>query len=221
MLFNIVGTIAFCPLLLVGSVLAQGPTTTVSAPGSRCTLPCPSESPTAPDPDRRFVCRDNRLGPVDLPSEPAIAEMLDGYDQFGGLCPQEYFHHWFNDTNQHYINPPGNGFLLDAYNRPMYTEVTIPAGTLLDRFGGLNASFLSILGTAYTRRAISPGNLSRRRSATAPIYYVFNVTQPIRAQFGRSAPWYGQQGGELQYYLPDTSTQALIDQGSLELLESL
>jgi hypothetical protein len=31
MLFNIVRTIAFCPLLLVGSVLAQGPTATVSA----------------------------------------------------------------------------------------------------------------------------------------------------------------------------------------------
>jgi hypothetical protein len=147
--------------------------------------------------------------------------MLGGYEQFGGVCPQDYFHHWFSDTNNHYINPPGNGFLQDAYNRSIYTEVTIPVGTLLDRFGGLNASFLSILGTAYTRRVISPGNLSRRNNATAHIYYVFNVTRPIQAQFGASAPWYGQPGGELQYFLPNTSTQALMNQGSLALIESL
>ncbi|KAH8703780.1 hypothetical protein BGW36DRAFT_444309 [Talaromyces proteolyticus] len=219
MLFNIVCTIAFCHFLLIGRVLAQTPTTTVPA-FSRCTSPCPTETPVG-QPDPRFVCGDNRLGPVDLPSEPPIAEMLGGYEQFGGLCPRDYFYHWFSDINQHYINPPGNGFLLDAYNRSMYTEVTIPVGTLLDRFGGLNASYLSILGTDYVRRSISPGNLSRRNSTTAAIYYVFNVTQPIPAQYGRSAPWYGQPGGELQYYLPNSSTQILIDQGSLELIESL
>ncbi|KAL3473426.1 hypothetical protein BJX99DRAFT_261355 [Aspergillus californicus] len=214
MLFNIVCTLAFYPLLLAGSVLAQEPTTTVP---TRTDSPCPTETPATPL--SGYVCSDYRLGPTSLPTASPIANMLVGYKQFGGVSPQAYFHHWFNSSASRpaYINPPGNGFELDAYGRPMFANVTFRVGDLLDRFGARNGSFLSRRGTPYAQRAVSPRNIS---PTSGFVYYLFNVTRAFDAQQGRSAPWFGQPGGEFQYYLQHNYTENLREDGYLDLLES-
>lgn len=48
-------------------------------------------------------------------------------------------------------------------------------------------------------------------------YNVYDVTEPITVTSGEAAPWFGYEGGGVQYELPD-SVINLINEGKFERL---
>lgn len=81
-----------------------------------------------------YICRDGRLGPKILPKRLPLGTVISNYDRFGGLGPDEFLEKW-TDENGTYVYPPQNGFVLDDQGKPISSNVTLPKGTLVDRFG--------------------------------------------------------------------------------------
>lgn len=81
-----------------------------------------------------YICRDGRLGPKILPKRLPLGTVISNYDRFGGLGPEEFLEKW-TDENGTYVYPPQNGFVLDDQGKPISSNVTLPKGTLVDRFG--------------------------------------------------------------------------------------
>ncbi|WP_124949928.1 glycohydrolase toxin TNT-related protein [Sulfuriferula thiophila] len=98
--------------------------------------------------------------------------------------------------------PPNRGFS----GKP--ETVTLPSGTLLDRYGSPNGTFASPAGTPFSARSLPES------SANAPLT-TYQVVEPIEVQAGTAAPWFGQPGGGVQYELPNT-IQQLLDSGQLK-----
>lgn len=138
--------------------------------------------------------------------------MLANYHPLGRECPQGYFDTFVNYTGT-ITYPPQQGFKLDINGTQIFSSITIPNGTYVDRFGGYNSTFVSPVGTLYEQRAIPPSNLVRR-GVNGSIYYRFLTLGPIDVENGTIAPWYGQPGGGIQYVLPDL-TGVLVGDGSL------
>src|SRR5215471_15055356 len=85
---------------------------------------------------------------------------------------------------QHWLQPDGNirwpaddGFA--ATPQPVF----LPAGALIDRFGGDGGTFLSPKGAPYGGRAL-PYICSAMR------YAAYRVTLPLFTWTGRAAPWF-------------------------------
>ncbi|HCS1417880.1 TPA: glycohydrolase toxin TNT-related protein, partial [Shigella boydii] len=98
--------------------------------------------------------------------------------------------------------PPNRGVLGES---PQYTLLP---GTRIDRYGSEYGTFLSPEGTPYRARSLKPGTDGKP-------YSVYEVTKPITVDAGEAAPWFGYEGGGIQYELPDKVIN-LINNGSLE-----
>ena len=86
--------------------------------------------------DRRYICGDERLGPVVLPRKFPLLAVVNNYDRFGGLTPGEFLDKFTNKTNDtRYVYPEHNGYLLSTEGKPIIGNTTLAVGRKLDRFG--------------------------------------------------------------------------------------
>ncbi len=89
------------------------------------------------------------------------------------------------------IWPPNRG----AYG-PI-ENVTLPTGTMIDRYGYPGGSFVSPLGVPFEQRA-----LPSSYETTKP-YFQYEILKPIDdVSQGKILPWFGQKGQGTQYELP-------------------
>lgn len=84
----------------------------------------------------------------------------------------------------------------------------MPAGTILDRFGGEKGSFLGVYNTPYEMRSLAPYSQNAD-------YYVYRVIKPLPVESGTIAPWFGMKGGCVQYKA-SSSIENLITSGYIE-----
>lgn len=109
----------------------------------------------------KYICGDSRLGPRILPQiDPALEPLFDIYDRFGGLCPGAFLEAWFNVTTKWWNYPSLDGFGLTDAGVPIQGNVTLPVGTLVDRFGGEGGNFVAPAGAPYMQRSLPPSNLN-------------------------------------------------------------
>ncbi len=79
----------------------------------------------------------------------------------------------------------------DGYAAPPVAQ-TLPAGTLIDRFGGEGGTFFSPKGESFAARAV-PYVCERMT------YTVYRVAKPLVVLAGKAAPWFDEPGGAVQY----------------------
>ncbi|MCT8343381.1 hemagglutinin repeat-containing protein, partial [Photorhabdus kleinii] len=97
------------------------------------------------------------------------------------------------------IWPPNRG----AYG-PV-EKVTLPAGTIVDRYGHPGGNFVSPVGVPFENRALPPSY-----ETTKP-YFQYKVVKPIPdVPKSNILPWFGQKGKGTQYELPK-SVQWYLD----------
>ena len=84
---------------------------------------------------------------------------------------------------------------------------TLQPGTKVDRYGYGGGSYVAPEGTPYTQRSMFPG------SDKLP-YSVYEVVKPVDVKAGNVAPWFGEQGGGVQYKF-EQSVSSLVEQGIL------
>ncbi|WP_291745801.1 MULTISPECIES: glycohydrolase toxin TNT-related protein [unclassified Limnobacter] len=82
--------------------------------------------------------------------------------------------------------PPNRGF--ESTPEP---KVLMP-GERIDRYGSPYGTYTSPEGTPYRARAPKPGTDLKP-------YSVYEVTQPIEVRSGSAKPWFGYEGGGMQY----------------------
>ena len=87
-----------------------------------------------------YICRDPRLGPLQLPTVFPLLSFVSDYDRFGGEQPGAFLSRW-TDRNGFYRYPPQNGFQLDLAGRPILGNMTLLPGTMVDRFGSEYGKF--------------------------------------------------------------------------------
>ena len=87
-------------------------------------------------------------------------------------------------------------------------QTIIQPGALIDRYGYNGGTFASPKGTPYEARSLAPGTENKP-------YNVYEVIKPIEAFAGKSAPYFDQIGGGIQYKF-DRSIGELLDKGYLK-----
>ena len=87
--------------------------------------------------------------------------------------------------------PPNRGF--ESTPEP---KVLMP-GERIDRYGSPYGTYTSPEGTPYRARAPKPGTDLKP-------YSVYEVTQPIEVRSGSAKPWFGYEGGGMQYEMPQS-----------------
>lgn len=91
------------------------------------------------------------------------------------------------------IYPMNDGFVGEP------KKITLKAGSIvLDRYGGERGTFVAIYGTALEMRALPRG--SRKNTE----YHIYIITEDLEGVLaGKTAPWFNQKGGGMQFKLPD------------------
>lgn len=87
--------------------------------------------------------------------------------------------------------PPNRGF--ESTPEP---KVLMP-GERIDRYGSPYGTYTSPEGTPYRARAPKPGTDLKP-------YSVYEITQPIEVRSGSAKPWFGYEGGGMQYEMPQS-----------------
>lgn len=173
----------------------------------------------------QFICNDWRLGPKILPKYFPLSSELADYDRFGGLTPGDFLKQWWDSTGDGSYIFPGkttNGFATDIKNNPISGVISLPAGTLLDRFGGETGSYLSSADTPYSQRSLPPSSLNYNKDYPGfPYnYHVYRVKKDLEVTGGLIAPGFEQAGLGTQFFTGQgVSIQSLIDDGSLEKVD--
>ena len=90
------------------------------------------------------------------------------------------------------IWPPNRGFDGNP------TKVTLEPGTLIDRYGYDGGTFVSPKGISYTERSLPIGT---------------------DVQAGKIAPWFGENGGGIQYEFSQKISD-LLEQGILRKVQN-
>lgn len=98
--------------------------------------------------------------------------------------------------------PPQNGFLEPP------EETVLQPGARIDRYGFENGTFVSPSGTSFGSRSLAPGTENKP-------YNEYVVVEPILVQSGKAAPWFGKEGGGIQYNLNE-SVSSLLRKGILK-----
>ena len=99
--------------------------------------------------------------------------------------------------------PPNRGALGEV------RSITLPVGTLVDRYGYPGGTFVSPVGTPYPMRALPPGSNQKP-------YTIYRVLKPIdNVAASKIMPWFGEIGLGTQYELPK-SVKSYIESGHLE-----
>ncbi|KAL2171664.1 hypothetical protein VTG60DRAFT_1960 [Thermothelomyces hinnuleus] len=170
-----------------------------------------------------YLCGDRRLGPTQLPSAweeftaaPVLAAIVFGYDRFGGLCPGKFLKRWTDENGRYEYPEETQGFLPsgDGTGPLIWGNVTLPVGTLMDRFGAEGGNYTSPAGTPYALRALPPSNLDETTSEYPYNYHVYSVVKPLTVLAGPIQPWFEQPGTGVQYELY-SDVSVLIKDGYL------
>ena len=99
--------------------------------------------------------------------------------------------------------PPNRGALGEV------RSITLPVGTLVDRYGYSGGTFVSPVGTPYPMRALPPGSNQKP-------YTIYRVLKPIdNVAASKIMPWFGEIGLGTQYELPKP-VKSYIESGHLE-----
>ncbi|KAJ7140307.1 hypothetical protein C8R43DRAFT_1018271 [Mycena crocata] len=140
-----------------------------------------------------FLCGDQRLGVLHLPTSLPFAPLLSGYKRLGGLCPDA---------------PPANGFQLSTAHKPIVDDEVLHRGMLVDCFGTMYETFLFPAGTPFSMRSLPPSSINTPTYDDIALfnYRVFKVEYPFVVASGPTAPFYGQPGQGTVY-----KTRANID----------
>ncbi|RGP80782.1 hypothetical protein FLONG3_1123 [Fusarium longipes] len=161
----------------------------------------------------KYVCGDERLGPIDYPKSLPLSTFVAGYDRFGKKSPNDFLQEWYNDTiiwdakrnkcrEEGWRFPPLNGFALDQDGIPMKAYIDLKVGTLVDRFGNSGGRFISPATAPFAQRALHPQSLNTGKDEEFPNdYHVYNVTKPFSVLSGPIMPWFGQPGYGVQFFL--------------------
>jgi hypothetical protein len=169
----------------------------------------------------RYVCGDSRLGPISVPTGlplSGIAGTDSTYHRFGGLCPGEFLASWTSPEKGTFAYPPFAGYVLDTSGEPTISNLTLPVGTFLDRFGSEYGSYMSPAGTPYAQRSLPPTNLDAEPGSKYPYnYHVYMVSRSLHVEGGLIAGWFEQQGFGVQFLVPMNVMQ-LVDNGYLTMI---
>ena len=99
--------------------------------------------------------------------------------------------------------PPNRGALGEV------RSITLPVGTLVDRYGYPGGTFVSPVGTPYPMRALPTGSNQKP-------YTMYKVLKPIdNVAASKIMPWFGEIGLGKQYESPK-SVKSYIEAGHLE-----
>ena len=101
--------------------------------------------------------------------------------------------------------PDNDGFDGDPEN------VTLQPKTRIDKYGDERGSYAAPKGTPYSQRSLPRG--SDRNE-----FHEYEVLKPIQAKGGKTAPWFGEQGGGTQYKFNET-IEELIETGFLRRIK--
>jgi len=123
----------------------------------------------------------------------------------------------YYDENMDIIWPGTKGDPnIDGFLNGVSNPETLQVGSTIDRYGHPGGAYLSPEGTPYGARALNPG-----KKETSD-YFVYEVLKPIEVSDGEIAPWFGQPGMGIQYYLGSgKSVQQLIDDGFLKVVKEV
>jgi hypothetical protein len=102
---------------------------------------------------------------------------------------QSLYPKWI-DANAQIKWPPDNGCAAAPVSE------TLPAGTLIDRFGSEGGTFFSPKGESYDSRAV-PYVCSKMA------YTVYRVDKPLHVMACKAAAWFDEPGGAQQYQTDD------------------
>ena len=83
----------------------------------------------------------------------------------------------------------------------------IQPGSIVDRLGGTNGTFVAPQGTPFSARSLPADFASKPLNA-------YEVVKPINVDAGVTAPWFNQLGGGIQFELPKT-VQELLNSGHI------
>jgi hypothetical protein len=136
------------------------------------------------------------LAAVPWPAPAQQAPMLPPY------LRQDLYPQWINDKAE--VSWPPN----DGCNAAPVEE-TLPAGTLIDRFGSEGGCFFSPRGESFPARAV-PYVCSQMA------YTVYRVAKPLPVATCKAAPWFGEPGGATQYQTVEPAFK-LRESGSIEV----
>jgi hypothetical protein len=100
--------------------------------------------------------------------------------------------------------PPNNGCAAAAVSE------TLPAGTLIDRFGSEGGTFFSPRGESFDSRAV-PYVCSKMA------YTVYRVDKPLHVMDCKAAAWFDEPGGAEQYQTDDPAYK-LRQSGAIEVV---
>ena len=95
---------------------------------------------------------------------------------------------YYNQENGNINWPPNNGFDGDPYPE------TLSQGTIIDRYGDPEGTFVSPANTPYEQRALA-------LHSDDAVYHKYEIVEPFEVQAGKIAEWFGRPGGGIQYYL--------------------
>lgn len=120
------------------------------------------------------------------PSEEKYLKYKEVYDN------PKYYNQETGDINW----PPNNGFDGEP------VKMKLEQGTIIDRYGGPNGTFVSPAGIPYEQRALA------LHSDDAP-YHKYKTLIEFEVEGGKIAPWFDRPGGGIQYFTGNTKIKHL------------
>ncbi|KAL8868145.1 MAG: hypothetical protein Q9174_005183 [Haloplaca sp. 1 TL-2023] len=166
-----------------------------------------------------YICRDPRLGPIQLPTVFPLLSFVSDYDRFGGQQPGAFLARWTDSATGFFRYPPENGFVLDLQGRPILGNMSLLEGMQVDRFGSEYGSYISAADAPYAQRALPPSNLVTPPNAPEyPYnYHIYTALKRLDVLGGPIAPWFGQPGLGVQFFTGAIGNMmTLVEQGYLE-----
>ena len=126
-----------------------------------------------------------------------FCDSISPYDSNGNI---KFDRRWFK-TDGSFIWPENGGFNGKPY------EYTLEKGDIITRYGSENGRYASPRDVSFNQRSLAPGTeLSKM--------YTYEVVKPITVQAGIAAPFFGAEGGGVQY-LFDNSMYWYVKNGYL------
>ncbi|WP_444934006.1 glycohydrolase toxin TNT-related protein [Microbulbifer sp. JTAC008] len=114
--------------------------------------------------------------------------------------------------------PPNDGF-GSVNDQVIREKIIMTPGQKIDRFGGWyddngfndKGSYFSDVGAPFENRALPPETMN------SP-YHQYEVVEPFEVEAGPIAPWFGEPGGAMQYFVPKSEggTDGLLKSGKIK-----
>lgn len=173
-----------------------------------------------------YICRNQHLGPVNLPDKFPLLSFVNNYNRFGKLTPAEFLAKYI-DANHYWKYPEKDGWLLDVNGQPINGRFILKAGQLVDRFGDETGKYFGAADAPYDQRSIPPQSLIPNSNDTSVPhnYYLYKVIKDFEVVSGPIAPWFEQPGMGTQFYVGGpgpikVTIKDLREKGYLELLDT-